>query len=427
MTAEARDDPGAAVALALLRATLVAVIFISEQLIDERRLDGEAFWVFFAVAVAYAVMGLILALRAPASRALARVQPGLDVLLLAGITYGSGGAFSDVRKAFFVIPLAAAFKERPRTTALWSMTAVLAFTIEAALAGGHVAGNPNGWLRMTISQDLYLAWTGAAATILALALVRHSAHTETLAASRQRLVTRAIEAVERERTRLAGALHDEPVQSLIAARHDLRRAERTGDPESFARLHEALKDTIGALREEIFNLHPHVLDHVGLGAAIEQIAQRVALDGDVRVIVEVGPDATRAHEQVLFSLARELLSNAARHAGASEIRVRVTQAVDHVTLEVSDNGCGIPEGRVQQALLEGHIGLAEISERIAALGGRVITDTGPGAGTRFVVTLPTRRAEDCFAAPTSHPGPAATFQRPPALATREDALPAASR
>ncbi|HWF73764.1 MAG TPA: ATP-binding protein, partial [Solirubrobacteraceae bacterium] len=385
MTADARDDAGADLALALLRATLVVVIVISEQLIDERRLDGPSFWLFLAVAVVYSIAGVFLAVRHPRSRALARIQPGLDVLLLAGLTYGSGGAFSDVRKAFFVIPLAAAFKERPRTTAMWSITAVVAFTVEAALAGGHVAGNPNSWQHMTFSQDLYLAWTGAAASILALALARRSAQTETLAASRQRLVTRAIEAVERERTRLAGALHDEPVQSLIAARHDLRRAERTGDPESFARLHEALKDTIGALREEIFNLHPHVLDHVGLGAAIEQIAQRMAIDGDVRVTVEVDADATRAHEQVLFSLARELLGNAARHARASEIRVRVRQAPDHVTLEVSDDGRGIPEGRVQQALLEGHIGLAEISERVAALGGRVATETEPGAGTRHVV------------------------------------------
>jgi two-component system, NarL family, sensor kinase len=394
MTPEARDDAGAAVALALLRVALLAVIFISEQLIDVRRLDGEGFWVFLGVAVSYSVLALILAVRAPGSRALARVQPALDVLFLAGLTYGSGGAFSDVRKAFFVIPLAAAFKERPRTTAVWSMAAVIAFTIEAALAGGHVAGNPNSWQRLTISQDLYLTWTGAAATILALALRRRSAHTETLAASRQRLVTGAIEAVERERTRLAGALHDEPVQSLIAARHDLRRAERTGDPESFARLHEALKGTLGALREEIFNLHPHVLDHVGLGAAIEQIAQRVARDGEVRVTVDVDADPTRAHEQVLFALARELLSNAARHAEASEIRVRVIEALDRVTLEVSDNGCGIPDGRVQQALLEGHIGLAEITERVDALGGRVTTETGPGVGTRVIVSLPTRTAGD---------------------------------
>jgi len=389
MIAPAGDDPDGAKALALLRAALVAVIFVSEKLVDARRLDGPFFWALLALSFAYALVGLVVAFWATGSRALARVQPGFDLILLAGLTLGSGGAFSDVKKAFFVIPLAAAFKERPRTTATWSLIAVAAFTIEAILAGGHIHGTPNTWQRLTISQDLYLVWTAAAASILALALKRRSAHTEMLAASRQRLVTQAIESVERERTRLAGALHDEPVQSLMAARHDLRRAERTGDPDSFARLHAALDTTIAALREEILKLHPHVLDHVGLGAAIEQIAQRHARDGDLRVTVTVDADATSAHQQALFSFARELLGNAARHAHASEVRVRMARAPDSVTLEVSDDGRGMPDGRVQEALLEGHIGLAEITERVAALNGRIAMTTSPGGGTRFAVTLPT--------------------------------------
>ena len=388
MTPPARDDARAAVALALLRAILVAIIFISEQLLDERHLDGPGFWVFLAVAAAYSGAALFLAVRAPAARALARVQPGLDVLLLAGLTYTSGGAYSDVRKAFFVFPRAAAFKERPRTTAVWSVIAVVAFTAEATLAGGRLTGSLNTWQRVTFSQDLYLAWTGAAATVLALALRRRTAQTRTLADSRQRLVTQAIDAVERERARLAGALHDEPVQSLIAARHDLRRAERTGDADSFARLHEALDVTISALREEIFNLHPHVLDHVGLGAAIDQMAARLALDGGFSVNVEMEAEASSEHQQVLFSLARELVSNAARHAGAREVRVHVTSSRGCVRLEVSDDGCGIPGGRLERALLEGHIGLAEMRERVAALGGQVAIVTAPSAGTRVTVVLP---------------------------------------
>jgi len=386
MRSGSRDDAGADLGFALLRATLVAVIFVSEQLIDELRLDGPGFWVVFGLAVTYSLVGIVVAIRCPG--ALARVQPGLDVLLLAGLTYTSGGAFSDVRKAFFVIPLAAAFKERPRSTATWSLAAVLAFTGVAILAGGHLPSSPNTWQRLTISQDLYLAWTGVAATVLALALRRRSAGTEALANSRQRLVRHAIESVERERTRLAGALHDEPMQNLIAARHDLRRAERTGDPDSFLRLHEALTATIAELREEIFNLHPHVLDHVGLGAAIEQVAQRHARDSDLRVIVDVDDVAATGHRQVLFSLARELLSNAARHAEAGEIRVRLAREEDSVSLEVSDDGRGIPDGRIQQALLDGHIGLAEIGERVQAFGGEFAITTAPGIGSRIRVTLP---------------------------------------
>lgn len=391
MSAHVGEDERAAVALAVLRATLIGVIFASEQLVDARRLAKSNFFVVLVFAVVYAGLALFAACsgRELAERRFIRVQPALDVFFLAGLAYTSGGAFSDVRKAFFVIPLAAAFSERPRTTARWSLIAVLSFTLQAVLAGGHPSGAQNNWLRMTLNQDLYLAWTGAAATLLALALRHRSAHTQELAESRQRLVNLAIESVEQERTRLAGALHDAPVQNLIAARHDLRRAARTADPEAFHRLGEAIDDTIAELREEIFQLHPHVLDHVGLSAALEQIAQRCGGEGEAAIEVEIDPSAGEDHRQVLFALGRELLVNAVKHARAHEIRLGVSREARSIVLEVADDGCGIPDGRVRQALLDGHIGLASVRERVAALGGVVTINTAPGSGTVVRAELPT--------------------------------------
>jgi two-component system NarL family sensor kinase len=305
-----------------------------------------------------------------------------------GLAYTSGAAYSDARKAFFVIPLAAAFSERPRSTAAWSMLAVASFTLQAIVAGGHPHGAINSWQRLTLNQDLYLAWTGAAATLLAFALRQRSAQIEELAHARQRLVTRAMESVERERTRLANALHDSPVQNLIAARHDLRRAERYGDPESFRRLHSALDVTIDELRKEIFDLHPHVLDHVGLKAALEQVARRHTGESDVRVTVQIDSDERSPHQEALFAVARELLSNAVKHAKATEISVRLRRDSGSLTLEVADDGCGIAQGRVRQALLEGHIGLAGVHERVLALNGTLTLASQPGAGTTVRVELP---------------------------------------
>jgi two-component system NarL family sensor kinase len=391
MSDRMQQDEGATLALALLRATLVVVIFVSEQLVDARQLEGSGFFAVLGVAAGYALAGIVVAALGrggAASRALARVQPGLDVALLAGLAFTSGGAYSDVRKAFFVIPLAAAFSERRSTSANWSLIAVVTFSLQAFLAGGHPAGARNSWQRLIVNQDLYLAWTGAAASLLAVALRRRSANTEYLAHSRQRLVTQAIESVERERTRLAGALHDSPVQNLIAARHDLRRAERTGDADSFERLREAIDITITQLREEIFNLHPHVLDHVGLSAALEQVARRHEHNCDARLTIAIECDGQMAHRQVLFALGRELLDNAAKHSGANDIVLRLERHTDGVTLEVQDDGCGIAEGRMRRALLDGHIGLAAVRERVAVLGGTVSITTHQGAGTKVRVMLP---------------------------------------
>lgn len=385
-----REDRGAAVTLALLRATLVVVIFVSEQLVDARQLGSSSFFVVLGIAAAYAAASIAIVFRSslgPRSRMVLRLQPALDVLLLVGLTYTSGGAYSDARKAFFVIPLAAAFTERPRTTANWSVFAVVSFTLQAAVAGGHPHGAINTWPRLTINQDLYLAWTGAAATLLAFALRRRSDQLHELAHTRQRLVTQAMHSVERERTRLAHALHDSPVQNLIAARHDLRRAERTGDQESFLRLREALDVTIAELRREIFDLHPHVLDHVGLEAALEQVARRQS--GEARVQVTVDAGAEIPHQEMLFALGRELLGNAMKHARANEIRLHVSRGAETVRLEVADDGRGIAPGRMRQALLEGHIGLAAVGERVAAMSGALKVITAPGDGTRVTVTLPT--------------------------------------
>ena len=390
MTGWEGEDRGTPVALAVLRISLIGVIFASEQLVDARRLTHSSFFVVLGCAAAYSVIALALAFGAGGLNGsrLPRLEPALDVFFLCGLAYTSGGAFSDVRKAFFVIPLAAAFSERPRTTARWSLIAVVTFTTQAVLAGGHPSGAQNTWLRLTLNQDLYLAWTGAAATLLALALRMRTAHTQELAESRRRLVNLAIESVERERTRLAGALHDAPVQNLIAARHDLRRAERTADPESFRRLADAIEVTIAELREEIFRLHPHVLDHVGLSAALEQLARRCAGERDVEIAIELDPTAGDEHRQVLFALGRELLVNAARHAAAQKIRLVLRKNARCVVLEVADDGCGIPEGRLQRALLDGHIGLASVRERVAALDGDVRITTRPGGGTVVTVRLP---------------------------------------
>lgn len=382
-------DRGTAIALALLRPVLVVVIVICEQLVDLKQLADSGFFIVLGIAAAYALAGIILAARGRSrSGQLGRVESALDIVLLAGLCYTSGGAFSDVRKAFFVIPLAAAFSERPRSTAGWSLVAVAAFTLVAALAGGHPSWAVNSWQRLALSQDLYLAWTGAAATLLAMALRRRSVHTAELAESRQRLVTHAIESVERERTRLAGALHDAPVQNLIAARHDLRRAQRTGDEQSFERLHQAIEVTIAELREEIFKLHPHVLDHVGLSAALEQVARHHARNGDIEIMVAVQTEGDLAQRQVLFALGRELLANAAKHAGATHVGLTLRHDRGRVELRVRDDGCGIPQGRLNRALLDGHVGLASVTERVAVLGGTVDISTGPGAGTTVSVSLP---------------------------------------
>ena len=95
-------------------------------------------------------------------------------------------------------------------------------------------------------------------------------------------------------------------------------------------------------------------------------------------------------DELVLSLARELLRNVAKHAGAREVAVRVAPRTAAVRLEVTDDGVGIPAGRLRDALGQGHIGVASSRERAEAIGGRL--RVGPRddgrPGTQAVALLP---------------------------------------
>jgi two-component system NarL family sensor kinase len=106
------------------------------------------------------------------------------------------------------------------------------------------------------------------------------------------------------------------------------------------------------------------------------------------VTVDVHSLGSPANQQVLFALGRELLGNAAKHARASAIALSLDRDRGGIALEVRDNGRGIPKGRMQQALLDGHVGLAAVRERVEVLGGTLEITTADGAGTRVRAWLP---------------------------------------
>ncbi len=208
-----------------------------------------------------------------------------------------------------------------------------------------------------------------------------------LAASRGRLVAQALDAEDRERKRLAEALHDGAIQNLIAAQFELERAEH-GDAESVARVRAAVGETVGQLRSEVFDLHPTVLEHAGLRAAIRAVADQQQRLAGFSTVVEITDDALGLGDQLVFSLARELMVNARKHSEASELSVRVFTDGERVVLEVSDDGRGFDAQQWQRARVEGHIGLASAAERVEAIGGRFALSGGPGNGTRVRIELP---------------------------------------
>lgn len=363
---------------ALIRLAALPAIFLGERLVAHPSPRSEPFGPLLAAATVYALVAYAAAY-GPRPRDLpAKLLAALDIAFLWALTYTSGGPFSQLRYAFFLLPIGAALLLRPPLTAAASLLVVVAYLGIALLYPTEDAGD------FELTQALYLVWMGVVAVLLSRLLARRADEVERLAADRGRLVAQALDAEDRERRRLAGALHDEAVQNLLAARHELAGG---GD---VAFVQHGLDRTIAQLRDAVFDLYPATLDHAGLAAALEAVAEHAGRRAHFRWQVEVDPDATGPYDQLLFSLARELILNVAEHAGAEAVSVRVRRTPGELLLEVADDGRGLDPARLRSAPLDGHIGLASATERVEALDGRLEIAAQPGHGTLVRARIPVR-------------------------------------
>ena len=229
----------------------------------------------------------------------------------------------------------------------------------------------------------------ALADVVADAVERRRAATEIaeLSAARGRLVAQALDAEERARRTISETLHDGPLQELLAATHDLYALTgRGGDDAALTDAQERLAGIARRLREVMVALHPTVLQSGGLEAALLAVAEQQAHEGGFRTEVSVEPEAARQRDELLLSVARELLTNAAKHARASHVTVAVRRDGDELELEVADDGRGVTAP--DRAGRDGHTGLAACRERMEAVGGVLALDSRPGAGTRVRARAP---------------------------------------
>jgi signal transduction histidine kinase len=216
--------------------------------------------------------------------------------------------------------------------------------------------------------------------LVALALESAEAHDQ-LTASRARIV----EASVAERRRLERNLHDGAQQRLVTLAVHLRIAQETlrEDPAAteamLASVGEDLKLAREELRELARGLHPAVLNARGLEPALQSLADRAPFP-----VTIVGVPSNRLDEGVeaaVYYLVAESLTNAAKHADASEARIAITQANEEVVVTIGDNGSG-------GADVAGGSGLRGLADRIEALGGRFELESPSGDGTLVRATLP---------------------------------------
>jgi two-component system, NarL family, sensor kinase len=376
---------------AFARVALVPLLLAAEALETPRSapdlaLAGPALIAY----VVFAVVSLAYTLRARCPVPLAPFAIA-DTLLLAVLLLGEGGAPADMRFALSVPVLVAAFVAGPRLTLQLALLSLAGFAAAAIVSPtfGHEAP-----ARYVVVHTFDLAWRGALAVVLSVFLARRSARIRALAESRRSLVAQALGAEARARRELAYVLHDELVQGLLSAQQDIKRARR-GHAELLDRAEDGLATAVAQLRAQILHLHPHQLESAGLGAALDAVAAglRLADDSHPVVAVTAAAAAADADSEVLFSVGRELLTNAVRHAGARNVALSVDVDGAHVVVCCTDDGGGMTHTRRREALAHGHLGLAASTERVEALGGSLEIVSAPEQGTRVRVLVPVARPD----------------------------------
>jgi signal transduction histidine kinase len=202
-----------------------------------------------------------------------------------------------------------------------------------------------------------------------------------LAASRVRIVTASDEA----RRRIERDLHDGVQQRLVS----LLLAQRTAQgmvPPGLFKLQEQLSELVDGLAEALEELqeisrgiHPAILADGGLARALKTLARRSAVPVDLDVRIETRPPAPV--EVAAYYVVSEALTNAAKHARASLVRVAVADSHGVLELSVRDDGSGGADS--------GHgSGLIGLADRVDALGGTIEVASPVGHGTTLRVTLP---------------------------------------
>ncbi len=214
---------------------------------------------------------------------------------------------------------------------------------------------------------------------------------------RERLLQRAVESSTVERRRIAGDLHDGPVQQLaglalsLSARADVVSSR---DPDTATTLRDAADGTrqgIRSLRSALMGIYPPTLEHAGLCSALSDLAAPLEAEGvKVGVDVPVGLELPRGVEALMFRAAQEATRNIMAHARAGDVQMCVRGDRRRAVLEIRDDGVGFSVAEEVRARADGHLGLKVLNDLASDAHGSLDVHSAPGRGTRIRLEVPIR-------------------------------------
>jgi signal transduction histidine kinase len=222
--------------------------------------------------------------------------------------------------------------------------------------------------------------------------------------------TRTIEVEQEARRKLASDLHDGPTQLVAAIMMNLDFATKALEkdpsylPETIKEMQELAARASHQMRTLLFELRPLVLETQGLGAALQVFLDRRQKDvaGKTKLALKIetensNGDISRQDGKVeanIFAVVQETVNNALKHAEADNIVVKLVETAQAVTVTISDDGEGFDVDAVfKNYETRGSLGMINLRERTAAIGGDFLIDSQPGEGTKISIEIPKEETE----------------------------------
>lgn len=363
--------------LTLARAIVVAT-FAALGAVSSR--TGAGFAAAVLVCLAWLAATHLLGSRRPRPWLLPAIIAGDSAFVLAAIAL-SGGEASDLRFGLVALPAAWGLLYASRSVLVAAPASAVAIAAVLTTDGSLATG----------TALFLIAFAGAAtlAFVNARESERAIAQVQTLERGRNVLLAQALTAEERERTRLAEVLHDDSLQYLLAVAQDLQELG-PGDEEDLARTRETLATGLANLRLTLRAMHPLTAYSGDLPTQLRELSKEQERRGGFRAHLRVTSAAGGYADELVLSVVRELLTNAAKHARAENVivNVEVDEQLRLLHVRVRDDGVGLPPERPHAARGEGHIGLALAEDRVKAGGGGWHTESAPDQGLDVRVVLP---------------------------------------
>jgi PAS domain S-box-containing protein len=213
------------------------------------------------------------------------------------------------------------------------------------------------------------------------------------------LSRRILRVQEEERKRISRELHDVVAQTLTAINVRLATLKKDatlhpkGLDRNITRTQELVAHSVNIVHRFARELRPSVLDDLGLIPALRTFIQHYTAETGIRVSLSALPVIAGLDDDkriVLYRVAQEALTNVARHANASRVKVEIQNLDGAVCMTIHDNGDGFQEKRVAKAKTNQRLGLLGMRERLEMVGGSLTVTSAPGKGATVQANIPAK-------------------------------------